>query len=73
MSYKEKERELSMAMGKIEALTKQLDELKKGNISNSYNMKGYKHVAEIDKLRQELLVKFISFFCFDFKFSHFSM
>lgn len=56
MSYKEKERELSVAMSKIEALSRQLDELRKGNISNSYNIKGYKNSIELDKLRQELLV-----------------
>lgn len=60
--FKEKERELSVAFAKIDALTRQLDELKKGNTANSYNINGYQHAAELDKLRQELLVCFISKF-----------
>lgn len=56
MVHKEKERELSVAFTKIDALTRQLEELQKGNTVNSYSMNGYKHAAELDKLRQELLV-----------------
>lgn len=54
--FKEKERELSVALNKIETLTRQLDEIKKGNITNSYSIAGYKHSFELDNLRQELLV-----------------
>ena len=65
--YKEKERELSVAFAKIDALTRQLDELKKGNIVNSYSINGggngggvgYNKTpnnTELEKLRQELLV-----------------
>ena len=57
--FKEKERELTVALSKIDALTRQLDELKKGNTANSYNINGYKHGTELEKLRQELLVSII--------------
>jgi len=54
--HKEKDRELSVALTKIDALTRQLDELQKGNTVNSYNIGSYKHPTELEKLRQELLV-----------------
>ena len=68
--YREKERELTVAMGKIDALTRQLEELKRGNCRNSYslltnsnnnnnnNNRGSQQTQglELEKLRQELLV-----------------
>lgn len=57
MLFKEKERELTVALTKIDVLTRQLDELKQGNTINSYNINGFKYASpELDKLRQELLV-----------------
>lgn len=61
--YREKERELSAAMGKIDALTRQLEELKRGNVRNSYSLLGggkqvqQTNSVELEKLRQELLVR----------------
>ena len=58
-------------MAKVDALTRQLDELKDGNIVNSYNISGpsvgtlggligcpnsSKFNVELEKLKQELLV-----------------
>ena len=70
--FNEKEKELSVAMAKVDALTRQLDELKDGNIVNSYhissaaagNLNGLigcqanssKFNVELEKLKQELLV-----------------
>ncbi|KAF7487792.1 hypothetical protein SSS_05559 [Sarcoptes scabiei] len=39
--FKSKEHELSLAVNKIETLTKQLDEMRNENIANSYNIYGY--------------------------------
>ncbi len=62
--YREKERELTVAMSKIDALTRQLEELKKGNCRNSYSLltnnnnktSQQTQGLELEKLRQELLV-----------------
>lgn len=76
--YREKERELTAAVGKIDALTRQLEELKRGNFGNSYSFskngagnenanngnssysqqqqQKQQAAAELEKLRQELLV-----------------
>lgn len=69
--FNEKEKELSVAMAKVDALSRQLDELKDGNILNSYNINttttsnnglvanGSKFNVELEKLKQELLVSLI--------------
>lgn len=67
--YREKERELTVAMSKIDALTRQLEELKRGNCRNSYSLltnsnnnnnnnraSQQTQGLELEKLRQELLV-----------------
>lgn len=69
--FNEKEKELSVALTKVDALTRQLEELRKGNTSNSYHINGIsnaKHGIELEKLRQELLVSPL-FFPFVFPFS----
>jgi len=71
--FNEKEKELSVAMAKVDALTRQLDELKDGNIINSYNIgttnssnlnaligcqaNSSKFNVELEKLKQELLYR----------------
>ena len=57
--FSEKEKELSVAIAKVDALTRQLEELRKGNTTNSYHINGMvngKHTAELEMMRQELLV-----------------
>lgn len=60
--FGEKVKELSVALAKVEALTKQLEELKSGNTKNSYHIASatapgsIKYNQELEKLRQELLV-----------------
>ncbi|XP_054169270.1 type-2 histone deacetylase 1-like [Oppia nitens] len=58
--FNEKEKELSVALTKVDALTRQLDELTNGNTSNSYHINALtnaKHTVELDKLKQELLYR----------------
>ena len=73
MMFKEKEKELSVAFTKIDALTRQLDELQKGNIVNSYNINGYRHDGELEKLRQELLVSVTRLYIYKLCFYHSSL
>jgi hypothetical protein len=60
--FGEKQKELAVALAKVDALSRQLDELRQGDTSNSYEvgptpLPNAFH-AEIDKLRHELLVSF---------------
>ncbi|CAG2107880.1 unnamed protein product, partial [Medioppia subpectinata] len=59
--FNEKEKELSVALTKVDALTRQLEELSKGNTANSYHINGIsnttKHGIELEKLKQELLYR----------------
>ncbi|KAI1295656.1 Apoptosis-stimulating of p53 protein 2 [Halotydeus destructor] len=61
--FGEKVKELSVALTKVDALTRQLEELKKGNTRNSYQiasagqLNGAKYNQELEKLRQELLYR----------------
>lgn len=68
--FGERVKELSAAVAKVEALTRQLEELRKGNASNSYHVSAsngnnncVKFNQEFGKLRKELLV------CINFSFS----
>ena len=60
--FGERVKELSAAVAKVDALTRQLEELRKGNTSNSYHVASHgntnpiKFNQEFEKLRQELLV-----------------
>lgn len=60
--FGEKVKELSVAVAKVDALTRQLEELRSGNTSNSYhvvsghNGSSLKVNEEYEKLRKELLV-----------------
>ena len=58
--FAEKEKELVAAVAKVEELTLQIEDLKKGHM-NGLNG-GYMHHSpaslQLDKLRQELLVSF---------------
>lgn len=74
--FGEKVKELSVAVAKVDALTRQLEELRTGNTSNSYHVvsgntsNSIKVSQEYEKLRKELLVShrnhcFLSFLPFD--------
>jgi hypothetical protein len=60
--FGEKVKELSVAVAKVDALTRQLEELRNGNTSNSYQVvagnlsNSVKVSQEYEKLRKELLV-----------------
>ena len=60
--FGEKVKELSVAVAKVDALTRQLEELRNGNTSNSYHVvsantsSSLKVSQEYEKLRKELLV-----------------
>ena len=58
--FAEKEKELQAAVSKVEELSTQLEELKKGNMNGLSNGGGYVYQSpasmQLDKLRQELLV-----------------
>ena len=66
--FGEKVKELSVAVAKVDALTRQLEELRSGNTSNSYHVVAASNNAcssgsssgkvsqEYEKLRKELLV-----------------
>lgn len=62
--FGEKVKELSVAVAKVDALTRQLEELRNGNTSNSYQVvagnisNSLKVSQEYEKLRKELLVSF---------------
>lgn len=61
--FGEKVKELSVAVAKVDALTRQLEELQRGNTSNSYHVvstapnNGVKLKQEYEKLRQDLLYR----------------
>jgi apoptosis stimulating of P53, putative len=59
--FNEKEKELAVSLAKVEALTRQLEELKNG-INNQYNHVNSKVNIEINKLKQEILVRFFDLF-----------
>ena len=72
-AFGEKVKELSVAVARVDALTKQLEELKRGNTLNSYQVfanavpaNSSKLNQEYEKLRQQLLVCVHGFFFFFF-------
>lgn len=72
--FNEKEKELCMAVAKVEELTRQLEEVKRGRASGPHNANNAPSVAalELEKLRRELMVSayvlFHSLFRFACKF-----
>lgn len=59
--FNEKEKELSVAVAKVEELTLQLEELQRGRNSNSGQMPPSAAAVELEKLRSELLVSVLRF------------
>ncbi len=60
--FNEKEKELSIAVAKVEELTRQLEELQRGRDANSAQMASSVAAVELEKLRAELLVRLFFFF-----------
>lgn len=58
--FNEKEKELSLAVAKVEELTRQLEELRRGRSSGSRDQTPPASALELDKLRRELMVRFFS-------------
>lgn len=54
--FNEKEKELSLAVAKVEELTRQLEELRRGRFSGSRDQTPPASALELDKLRRELMV-----------------
>jgi hypothetical protein len=71
--FNEKEKELSLAVAKVEELTHQLEELKRGRGASARDQQQQSPspaALELDKLRRELMVCFtIQFSCFIYFFS----
>jgi len=57
--FNEKEKELCMAVAKVEELTRQLEEVKRGRAAGPHNANNAPSVAalELEKLRRELMVR----------------
>ena len=58
--FNEKEKELSLAVGKVEELTKQLEELRNGRVNGfpvGDNRNNSPASLELEKLRKELMVR----------------
>jgi len=65
--FNEKEKELSIAVAKVEELTRQLEELQRGRDINSSQKAPSAAAVELEKLRAELMVSdpvLFFFFCF---------
>jgi hypothetical protein len=65
--FNEKEKELSLAVAKVEELTHQLEELKRGRGANARDQQQQAPspaALELDKLRRELMVCLIQSACF---------
>ncbi|XP_074659122.1 apoptosis-stimulating of p53 protein 2-like isoform X2 [Tubulanus polymorphus] len=54
--FNEKEKELSLAVGKVEDMKKQLDDLRRGNQNQSPGINGNK-LMELEKLKKELSIR----------------
>ena len=54
--FNEKEKELSLAVARVEHLTKQLEEIQNGKLSGINGTTQSAAVAELEKLRKELVV-----------------
>lgn len=57
--FNEKEKELSLAVAKVEELTRQLEELRRGRTSNTRDQTPPASALELDKLRRELMVRYL--------------
>jgi hypothetical protein len=57
--FLDKEHELTIALNKVDELTKQLDQLRKIKITT--NKEHSQNRNELDKLKQELMVKYFYF------------
>lgn len=55
--FMDKEHELTLALNKVDELTKQLDQLRKIKITT--NKEQSQNRNELDKLKQELMVKYL--------------
>ncbi|CAG5121973.1 unnamed protein product, partial [Candidula unifasciata] len=55
--FSEKEKELAMAVAKVDQLTRQLKDLKNGSNSGMYSNKQATLNSEVDKLRKELMMR----------------
>lgn len=54
--FNEKEKELAMAVAKVEEMTRQLEEIRSGRVKANTNTQSPAALAELEKLKKELMV-----------------
>ena len=54
--FNEKEKELALAVNKVDEMTRQLEEIRSGRIKSSTNTQSPAALAELEKLKKELAV-----------------
>jgi len=54
--FNEKEKELAVAVAKVEEMTRQLEEIRSGRIKSATNTPSPAALAELEKLKKELVV-----------------
>lgn len=55
--FNEKEKELAMAVTKVDEMTRQLEEIRSGRVKSSTNTQSPAALAELEKLKKELVVR----------------
>ncbi|XP_060553834.1 apoptosis-stimulating of p53 protein 2-like [Ruditapes philippinarum] len=55
--FNEKEKELAMAVAKVEEMTRQLEEIRSGRVKASTNTQSPAALAELEKLKKELMIR----------------
>lgn len=55
--FNEKEKELAMAVVKVEEMTRQLEEIRSGRVKTNTNTQSPAALAELEKLKKELLIR----------------
>ena len=54
--FNEKEKELAMAVAKVEEMTRQLEDIRSGRVKTNTNNQSPAAMAELEKLKKELMV-----------------
>ena len=54
--FNEKEKELAMAVAKVEEMTRQLEDIRSGKVKSATNNQSPAAMAELEKLKKELVV-----------------
>ena len=57
--FNEKEKELAMAVAKVEEMTRQLEDIRSGKVKSATNNQSPAAMAELEKLKKELVVSLV--------------